>query len=646
MSGIAAILHFDEYPVEREQIDRLVQTLAWRGPDHQDSWVNGAIALGAVQLWTTPEEWGIPQPMVTSQADALVLDGRIDNRADLSWALGIPERALASMSDIALLWAAYQKWGEACVDHLVGAYAFVIWDAGKQELFCGRDPMGLRSLFYHWDGRRFYAASSLHALRRLNNLQFTLNDEYIWDYLTTSFSGSYDAEATPFREIRRLPNGHFLRLKEAGLHVKRYWRPWETPPLRYKKDSEYAAHLRHLFEEVVAVHCRAAGPVGVALSGGLDSSSIVSVAREMERAGKLPAAELHTFTLVWQGVTQSLTGYTDGDFADVVVKKYGGATHYLVCDGVTMFDQIPHRGPAPQDEPNFHLYTPWFNLEQKVKETGIRVLLTGVGADEGMAGSLFFIVDWLRHGRVRDALRVVKRVAELTPHNYSQVFFNLVLAGLGPRSLAYFLHEMQPRHSSLALNTRFHARVAPWLPEKKRLMRRSLARHHLIPKNFKEISDQAQFEGGLLLAGDNTKLWSDQYLGLPAHIDQRYPYYDRRLIEFFLRIPTTQKIGRSGERKAVMRRAMADILPEAVRLRQGNTDYGFVFREGLNHHWQEIQTLFANSRAAAAGYIDGPAFLKILNARRFGAGTVSDADIIPTLGLEFWLREIEQPAVA
>lgn len=641
MSGIATIFHRNDQPVERQQIDKLIHAITWRGPDHQGVWCNRSVAIGAVQLWTTPEDQDMLQPLVTPQGDCLALDGRLDNRADLGRQLNIPEHDLAAMSDVTLLWAAYQKWGRGCIDHLVGAYAFIIWDAGKLELFCGRDPVGLRSFFYHWDGHRFYAASTLQALRSLGLWQLTLSEDYIWDYLTTSFNSSYDAEATPFQEIKRLPGGHFLLVTKTDLSVKRYWLPWELPQLQYKQNAEYVAHLHDLFREVITAHCRADGPIGVALSGGLDSSAILCVAREIEQAGQLPAPELHSFTLVWQGAVQSLTGYVDGGFAETVIKKVGGPSHCLVCDGVTMFDQVPHRGPVPQDEPNFHIYTPWFNLEQRVKETGSRVLLTGVGADEGMAASLFFIVDWLRRGRVRETFHIVKNVAQVTSHSFNQVLFNLVLAGLGPRSLAYRLHKMQPRNSSLGLNTRFHARTSAWLPQSEKLIRRSLARHNLIPKNFKEIAGQAQLEASLLLVGDNTRLWSGQYLGLPAQVDQRYPFFDRRLVEFFVRIPTIQKIGSSGQRKLVMRRAMTGILPDDVCWRRGNTDYGFVFREGLNHHWNEFRAIFTDSYAAAAGFIDGEAFLNVLNARRLGSGTVSDAEIIPTLGLEFWLREIE-----
>lgn len=646
MSGIAAIVNNDGRPVDPAQIEQLVQAIAWRGPDQQGIWAEGAVAMGAVQLWTTPEEWGTQQPLLTPQGDVLVLDGRIDNRPDLENALHISASERAALSDAALLWSAYQQWGTACVDHLAGAYAFIIWDATKQALFCARDPLGLRSLFYFWNGRHFYAASNIHALCTLNNVNTTLNDDYLLDYLTTSFSASYDVAATPFQEIQRLPGGHFLCLSRAGLNVTRYWKPWELSPIRYRQDADYAAHLKELFAKVVAAHCRTAGPIGVALSGGLDSSSVVAVARKLEQAGKLPAEALHTFTLVWRAAARSLTGYTDGDFADRVNAQYGGATHNVICDGMTMFEQVPHRGPVPQDEPHFHIYSTWTRLLQTVNQTGVRVLLTGVGADEGMAGSLFFVVDWLRRGRVREALRIMKYVADVTPHSYSQVFFSLVLAGLGPRSLAHYLHESQPPHSALALNTRYHARTSAWLVNPDQLLRRSLARHRLIPKNFKDIASRAQFEAALLLTSDNSRLWSDHYLGLPANIDQRYPFYDRRLIEFFARIPTLQKIGRTGERKAVMRQAMARDLPDAIRFRKGNTDYGFVIRAGFTRHWPTFQAMFTNSRAEAAGYIDGQAFLKVLRDKRLGAGVITDADIMPTLALEFWLREIESPVTA
>lgn len=645
MSGIAAIYHGDGRPVDETQIQRLVQGMAWRGGDQQGFWVQGSTGLGAVQLWTTPEDWGHAQPLCSPQGCTLALDGRLDNRDELGEALALPRGELPAWSDAALLLEAYRRWGEDCLDHLAGAFAFLLWDPSRGRLFAGRDPVGLRSLFYYWDGTSFYAASTLQQLRALPFVRPALNDDYLWDYLTTTFAGTFEVGATPFRDIRRLPGAHRLSVAGHTLQVERYWKPWELPPLVYRRDADYAEHFRAVFDPVVAAHCRARGPIAAALSGGLDSSSIVCVARQLEQAGQLPAEQLHTFTLVWEKTARSLTGYADGPFAQIVNERYGGPSHAVISDGITMFDRVPHRGPVPQDEPYFHLYATWQYLQQCVRQAGMRVLLTGVGADECLGGSLLFVVDWLRQGRIRQALRVLKGVTDVTPYSYGQIFLNLIVGGLAPRGLSYRLQQMQPRRVKLGMGGRYHVRIPSWVPDPQRLERRCLARHRLIPPNFSTISTQAQFEVSFLLTGDNARLWSDQYLGLAAGIDQRHPYLDRRLLEFLVRIPTVQKMGYWGERKYILRQAMAGDLPDAIRLRQGNTDYGYVFREGLNQHWPAFQALFQDSRAAAAGYIDAKAYLRELEAKRLGGGQAPDSDIAPTLGLEFWLREIEEPPV-
>jgi asparagine synthase (glutamine-hydrolysing) len=643
MSGIISIFHKNEEPVAMADMERLMQGIAWRGPDQQGCWIEGGIALGAVQLWTTAEDWGKPQPVQDANGNCLVLDGRLDNRVELIQSLRLLVQEAAAWSDAQLLLAAYQFWGTACLDHLAGNFAFALWDAARRRLVCARDPMGMRPFFYHWDGTHFYAASNLQALRRLSFLSLHLNEDYIWDFLTSTLASCFDLQATPFQEVQRLPSGHLLEVGERGLQVHRYWRPWELPPIHYNRDQEYAAHYRNIFETVVAAHSRAAGPVGVALSGGLDSSSVACVGRELALAGRLPAPDLHTFTMVWERAVHSITGYKDGAFADAVNEKYKGPSHSVICDSLTMFDEIPHRGPVPQDEPYFHIYTPWRYLNEKVHETGIRVLLTGVGADEGITANLLFVADWMREGRVRDALQVMKNTVQKTSYSYSQVWLNLVLGGWVSRSMAYRLSRIQPRHVKLGLGRRFYTSVPPWIPNPDRMVRRSLERHRLIPRHFKEVATQVQFEPGFLLDGDNGRLWSDQYVGLTSNVEQRHPYFDRRIVEFFLRIPMIQKLGRSGERKSVARRAMAGTLPEVVRLRDGNTDYGFVFREGLTQHWKAFQSMFHDSRAATAGFIDAPVFLKELEAKRMGAGNASNADVTPPLAVEFWLREIEEP---
>jgi asparagine synthase (glutamine-hydrolysing) len=649
MSGIAIIRHCDEQPVAQAELETLLQAMAWRGPDQQGAWVQGGVALGAVQLWTTSEDWGTLQPVQSPNGDRLVLDGRLDNRPELIHALHLPPQQASTWSDAHLLLAAYQRWGKACVDHLAGAFAFALWDAAHHRLVCARDPLGMRSFFYHWDGRHFYAASTLQALRRLNNLTFHLNDEYVWDFLTTTFAGCFDSQATPFREVQRLPGGHVLIVDGSGLQVQRYWHPWELAPIRYVDDREYATHYRRVFETVVAAQCRAAGPVGVALSGGLDSSSVLCVALEMAQAGRIPAPDFHTFTLMFNPALERVGGnIVSKPLLDAVIAKTGVPHHPLVAyDWLPMFEDIPYRGRVPQDEPYILPSRPYRNMGIKVKQArpDVKVMLTGLGADETMSTSLFFVADWLRAGRVRDAFQVVKHMAGASSYSHSQIWFNLVLGGWGPRSLAYRLHERLGGKGGLALHFRFHFRIPSWLPDGELLARRNLKRLRLIPDNFSGASARAAFERSVLLMGDNVRLWDDQYMGLAAGIEMRHPFYDRRLVEFVLRLPTEQKLGRAGRGKQVLRQAMVDTIPKMPKEAQADLGPGFVYvyRESLKQQWSALENLFRDSRVAQAGYIEPKTYLQELGAKRSGPGNATDIAVMSTLSLEFWLRELEQP---
>ncbi|MEM7331977.1 MAG: asparagine synthase-related protein [Chloroflexota bacterium] len=649
MSGIAAILQPNGQHVEPTHINGLIQALAWRGFDQQKVWKSENIAMGAVQLWTTPEDWGIPQPLVTPQGDCIIIDGRFDNRSELIQALKIPQFDSETMTNADLLWIAYKKWGNTCLDHFAGAFAFVIWDASERILLAGRDPLGLRSFFYFWNGRNFYSASTLHALRSLPILEPTLNKEYIWDYLSTTFIGSFDPEATPFKQIKRLPAGHFLQITDSGLEVKRYWKPWNLTPLNYKTDAEYREHFSALFDEIITAQSRAIGPIGTAFSGGLDSSAVVCALKELERKGVIPAQELHTFTMLMnQAVRQHAGPIVHQPNLDAMSEKYDVTVHKVESDQwIPMLEELPYRGRVPQDEPFAILVRPYRNMGFTIKQIcpDIRVLLTGLGADEGLDSNMFFVVDWLRKGRVREALDIAKRVSSFMPIGPYQLLYTLSLAGLGSRSLA---HRLNKKYSDYfwdaTLGFRYHIRIPQWLPNQTSLAQRALNRTHLIPKNFRSIATQASFERNILLMGDNVRLYDDQYIGTAAGLEMRHPFYDRRLIEFFLRLPPNQKIDQYGSNKHVLRQTLGKIVPKPATKTTDEHGEGFfyVYKESLRRDWAKYESLFKESRAAEAGFIDSKQFLHSLEESSGRNATSFSTAITSTLALEFWLRELEE----
>jgi asparagine synthase (glutamine-hydrolysing) len=216
MSGIVALYHRRGQPVAAE-LEPMLAALAHRGPDGVHTWRDGAVGLGHLLLRTTPDAPGAIQPLVAGEL-AITADARLDNRAELIQALRMDERPAHELADAALLLAAYAKWGERCVDHLLGDFAFAVWDGRTRELFCVRDHLGVRPFYYHATPARFACASEIKALLSLPDVTRTVDDGRVAEFLALLESEGKDA--TCFQEIRRLPPGHWLRVTPDALTVQ------------------------------------------------------------------------------------------------------------------------------------------------------------------------------------------------------------------------------------------------------------------------------------------------------------------------------------------------------------------------------------------------------------------------------------------
>src|SRR5438552_10962549 len=258
MGGVVAILNRVGEPVQPETLSRMLQEMAWRGTDHRGHWVSRNIGLAAVQHWTVPEDVGTSQPLQDTSGRWCVFDGRIDNRPELLELLNHQVRA-RQVSDAGLALAAFDKWGPDSVMRLVGPFALVIWDAVRSRLFAARDPVGLRTMFYCAASGRFVLASSTHALRVGGFVQ-AIDEDYMWEYLSTSFRGPVRQERTPFRNVFRIPPGHWLLADRVGLEIKAFWKPSRLIPIHYKQEVDYADHLRELLGTVVSSQLRAISP--------------------------------------------------------------------------------------------------------------------------------------------------------------------------------------------------------------------------------------------------------------------------------------------------------------------------------------------------------------------------------------------------
>src|SRR2546426_384449 len=394
VSGIAGLWHLDGRPGEPAELESMTARLAHGGPDGTGAWREGPVALGHGMLHTTPESLREQQPLVGTRGDlVLVADARIDNRAELCSLLPAPSDA----TDAELILAAYERWGEHCPEHLLGDFAFAIWDARRQIVFCTRDHFGVKPFYYHHrPGRLFAFASEIKGLLVLSEVPRRLNETRVADYLVPLLE---DKEITFYEEIVRLPPAHHMTVRRDGVRMEQYWALDPERDIRMKSDGEYAEAFREIFTEAVRCRLRSAFPVGSMLSGGLDSSSIVCVARKLlaEDGG----GKLHTFSAIFPDVPEC----DEREYINAVVDQGDVTAHDVVADRLsplTDLNQVLDHQDEPFYAPNLFLH--WAIYQSSQRES-IRVILDGIDGDTTGSHGIEHLTDLARSGQWRAAFK-------------------------------------------------------------------------------------------------------------------------------------------------------------------------------------------------------------------------------------------------
>ena len=249
------------------------------------------MGLCHLRLCITPESLHEHLPMPdAAQNLVLTADARIDNRDELINELAIAETGHRVVTDSELILAAYARWGEGCPERLVGDFAFAIWDGRNQTLFCARDHFGVKPFYYHRSGRFFAFASEIRALLRLKAISGRVNETKVADFLGRT---ELDPTTTFYQDLLQLPAAHSMVIGHERSAIRCYWALDGSRELRLKSDDEYDEAFRAHFTRAVRDHVRSAYPIGSLLSGGLDSSSIVAVAKKVVfEKFRFPAAHL------------------------------------------------------------------------------------------------------------------------------------------------------------------------------------------------------------------------------------------------------------------------------------------------------------------------------------------------------------------
>jgi asparagine synthase (glutamine-hydrolysing) len=575
MGGIACIYNMDGQPADPSLITRMTSASFYRGPDGIAHWNEGTVALAHLKFWTTPEAVQETQPQFDeANTLSLVMDGRVDNRVDLRALLEARGSVLRTDTDAELVLRAYQCWGEDCAAYIHGDFAFCLWNKSTRQLFCARDILGIRPFYYFFDTRRFLGASELHQLFECPRVPREPNEGMIGEYLAASPT---NCEETVYRAIKRLPPAHCLSVERGRIRAWRYWTTNPAKEVRYERDDEYADHFLELFSEAVRCRLRSHGRVGSDLSGGLDSSSVASVAQDLQRR----SGGIETFSLVFPR-----RACDERKYIDAVVRKSGvQANFYEPKDRQVgwCLEQVQRYQDLP-DYPNSAMSYP---LKALARDKGFRVILSGDGGDQWLDGGHDSCADLLRQMKLSALWRQFH--SNYQANGRGKYVWRLLRHRLGRLVFAWVRAVPSRNFIPEYINNEFAQKIA--LADR---LKTGIANISLESSAQSEMN--ARLTSGWSAHGNET---GDRALSW-FQIEQRHPLNDRRIIEFAMALPGDQ-LHRGSQRRFILRQSMRGLLPETVRTRFDKADFSHVFAETLQSLGSE--GFFDSLAIASAGWV-------------------------------------------
>ena len=573
MGGIAAILDRTGSGASEDAIRRMMSVTRVQATDRRATWVRGEVALGCAMFDTTPEAAYERLPLEAGPF-VLVADARVDNRPELLGALQSELRDLGLLSDARpvtdadLLLAAYARWGVEAPQQIVGDFAFAIWDQRRASLFVARDPMGVRPLYIHESPDRVVVATEPHALfaggvpRQI--------DEAMIRHLFQS-GDTTTADQTPYVGVRLLPNGHAA---DIGRSQKREWRYHElTPAQTPTSDDEVVSEFLRLFKEAVAARTRLGHGIGVQLSGGLDSSFVACVTRDL--LAERGIGPVKAFTLLFDETPET----DEREYAEVVLDSGGFDPVAVYADDLSPlgnldeFYELLSDGPATGTQ---HLVWAMYKAGGRA---GLRVMLDGIDGDITVEHGELRLQELARAGDWPEFFREAVLLGEAFRADPNARFVRSIetdFAG-GPRRL-FSIFGLPALDETAALDSpwafaRSFARAVRYGRARPGVVLRRTWRRLVVPRTIGRRLRPEAFVPAPSLRDNQLKKLSDpglsRSLGLMTHaaaafgLEVGHPFFDVRLIEFCLGLPSEHSL-RDGVTRRVLRRAMAGVVPQKV----------------------------------------------------------------------------------
>ena len=585
MCGICGQLRFDGDTPSSESLDNMMNKLARRGPDSNGKWLEGTIGFGHQRLSIIDLSSSGSQPMIDSLLKlTLVFNGTIYNYKQLRSRLIGKGYSFFSSSDTEVIIKAYHYWGEDCVNHLDGMFAFAIWDKPSKKLFIARDRMGIKPLYYNLTNKAFTFASNSQALLT-QDLDKSVNPIALQQQL--SLHGVVPAPNTIINGIKKLKPGTYIVLSEKGdIKEQTYWHPSATRPEDNVSEQDYIARTHELLTAAVTKRMAASDvPIGVLLSGGLDSSLVVALLKE---AGH---RDIRTFSIGFEDIDDE--SGSEFEFSDQVVSKFKtDHKKYLLSNQ----EVLPRLSEAVmnmsepmvgQDAIAFYL------LSEKVSKH-TKVVLSGQGADEAFAGYFWYPRMAKEHG---DEIESFSKHYVDRPHEE-------------------YLQTVMPIYQG-------ENHTHKWLS--KEFLKPGA--DSFIDKVFRTDMTRLIVDDPVKRVDNMTMAW-----GLEA----RVPFMDTELVEWALKIPPALKMREEG--KYPLKKIARELLPSSVIDRKK----GYFPMPALKYiqgdFLEFMSDILLSSSCRNRGIFDQKYINKVINSPRDYMTSLNGSRLWHLALLEFWMQ--------
>ena len=624
MCGIAGFVTRKPFGGPASVLERMTNVIEHRGPDgfgyYRDEWAQ----LGHRRLSIIDVAAGA-QPMFNETGSlCIIYNGEVFNHADVRPDLEKAGHVYQTHCDTETILHAYEEYGPACVERFRGMFAFVIWDKEKQRLFCARDRLGIKPFYYYWDGQTFVFGSEIKVLLEHPAVPVVFEESTLPEHLAF---GYISGEKTMFRNIRKLMPGHRmvldLRSSAADPHIERYW-DVPAPPARFDSPDDergWVKETRRRLEETVRMRLMSDVPLGMFLSGGVDSSAIAALIKRMTDS------PVKTFSVGYEEAQ-----YSELSYAAQTAKAIGTDHHEVTLGMEEFFNELP-KLIWHEDEPIAWPSSVSLYVVSKLAAREVKVVLTGEGADELFGG--YERYGWyMFNQRGLGAYQVVP--AGIREWVRGQIGTSSLLSATMRRKLGHTFLGREGSMESLYLDNFYSA----FSREEQDKLRPSSDGE--IYGSFRKYWDgypaSASQLQHMLYADQKTYLtellMKQDQMSMATSIESRVPFLDHTFVEFAATVPDHFKI-RSGTQKYILKKAVEDLVPKDVIYRK-KMGFPTPLRQWLRE--PRAEPLFAaltDRDGFLASYVDREQVARLLERQRSGAEDCTDR-IWRLLNLQLW----------